>query len=84
MPTAVAGRTVHLILTHRWYDEIVPHQDPKVCHSIYSYMKETANQQGILVFLVDHHPVAANYADHILIVEKTDKDSLITTDVRWR
>jgi len=75
---------------YRWYDEIVPHQDPKVCHSIYSYMKDTAQRLGILVFLVDHNPVAANYADHVLIVEKKGEaggpgqGSVVTSTVRWR
>ncbi len=69
---------------YRWYDEIVPHQDAKVCHNIYSYMKQIANETGILVFLVDHNPVAANYADHILIVEKKEAEGSIVTDVRWR
>lgn len=69
---------------YRWYDEIVPHQDPKVCHSIYSYMKETAHRLGILVFLVDHNPVAANYADHVLIVEKKGDDGKVSGTVRWR
>ena len=36
----------------RWYDEILPHQDPKVCQSIYSYMKDLAERLGVLVFLV--------------------------------
>lgn len=75
---------------YRWYDEIVPHQDPKVCHSIYSYMKETAHRLGILVFLVDHNPVAANYADHVLIVEKKGESggpgqgNVVIGTVRWR
>lgn len=69
---------------YRWYDEIVPHQDAKVCHNIYSYMKQIANETGILVFLVDHNPVAANYADHILVVEKKEAEGRIVTDVRWR
>lgn len=68
----------------RWYDEIVPHQDPKVCHSIYSYMKDIAQRLGIVVFLVDHNPVAANYADHVLIVEKTSESGVIASTVRWR
>jgi len=74
----------------RWYDEIVPHQDPKVCHSIYSYMKEIAERLGILVFLVDHNPVAANYADHVLIVEKKSESggpgqgNVVSSTVRWR
>jgi DNA repair exonuclease SbcCD ATPase subunit len=64
----------------RWYDEIVPHQDPVVSRSIYSYMKEVANRLGILVFLVDHNPAAENYADHVLLVEKTRTG----TNVSWR
>jgi len=68
----------------RWYDEIVPHQDPKVCHSIYSYMKEVAQRLGILVFLVDHNPVAANYADHVLLVEKTGEGNKVSSTIRWR
>ncbi len=68
---------------YRWYDEIVPHQDPKVCHNIYAYMKEIARQAGVLIFLVEHDPVAANYADYIMIVEKSDKKGVITSAVRW-
>lgn len=67
----------------RWYDEIVPHQDPKVCHSIYSYMKEIAHRLGVLVFLVDHNPVAANYADRVLMVEKRITDSVVESVVYW-
>ena len=69
---------------YRWYDEIVPHQDPKVCHSIYSYMKEAAHRLGIVVFLVDHNPVAANYADHVLIVEKKSDAGKVSGTARWR
>jgi hypothetical protein len=64
----------------RWYDEIVPHQDPVVARSIYAYMKEVAQRLGILVFLVDHNPAAENYADHVLLIEKTKGD----TNVSWR
>lgn len=64
----------------RWYDEIVPHQDPVVSRSIYAYMKEIANRMGILVFLVDHNPAAENYADHVLLIEKTRSG----TDISWR
>jgi DNA repair exonuclease SbcCD ATPase subunit len=69
---------------YRWYDEIVPHQDPRVCHSIYSYMKEAADRLGIVIFLVDHNPVAANYADHVLIVEKAGSGNKSISTVRWR
>jgi DNA repair exonuclease SbcCD ATPase subunit len=55
----------------RWYDEVVPYQDPVVAKSIYAYMREVAHRLGILVFLVDHNPVAENFADHILVIEKS-------------
>lgn len=64
----------------RWYDEIVPHQDPVLCKAIYAYMREIAQRHGMLIFLVDHNPVAENYADHILLVEKTANGSRIL----WR
>ena len=67
----------------RWYDEVVPHQDSTVCHSIYSYMREVANKLGILIFLVDHNPAAANHADHVLVVEKVKEDSVYST-VYWK
>ena len=68
---------------YRWYDEVVPHQDPKVCHSIYSHMKDTDNKLCILVFLVDHNPVAANYADHFLVVEKKGNVGASHSVIRW-
>ena len=56
---------------YRWYDEVVNSQDPVVRRNIFSYLKELAHRLGILVFIVDHHQEAANYADHILVAEKT-------------
>lgn len=64
----------------RWYDEVVPYQDPIVAKSIYAYMREVAHRLGILVFLVDHNPVAENYADHVLVVKKTREE----TSINWR
>lgn len=64
---------------YRWYDEVVPHQDPVVCGSIYSYLRQIALNYGILIFLVDHNPLAANYADYVLVAEKTEKG----TALRW-
>lgn len=69
---------------YRWYDEIVPHQDTKVCHSIYSYWKELAQKLGILILMVDHNPVAANYADHFLTVEKRGKPGHVVGTVYWK
>lgn len=64
----------------KWYDEVVPYQDPVVARSIYAYMRDLAHRTGILVFLVDHNPAAENYADYVLVVEK----SKTGTTVAWR
>lgn len=55
----------------RWYDEVVNSQDPKVRKCILSYLKETANRLGILIFAVDHHPEVSAYADHVLRATKS-------------
>jgi DNA repair exonuclease SbcCD ATPase subunit len=57
----------------RWYDEVVNSQDPVVRRNIFSYLKDVARTYGILVFVVDHHPETGNYADHILLAEKTSE-----------
>ena len=54
----------------RWYDEVLPNQDPTICKSIYQYLRQISNRLGIVIFLVTHDPNAANYADHVLVVEK--------------
>lgn len=71
----VAGR-----VGFRWYDEVVKSQDPVVRRSIFSYLRDTANRLGIPIFVVDHSPEAANYVDHVLMVEKT---ALAGTVARW-
>ena len=68
----------------KWLDEVLPHQDQTVCKSIYSHLRELANQLGILIFLVDHNPTAANYADHMLVVEKSREDNRVFSSVKWR
>jgi DNA repair exonuclease SbcCD ATPase subunit len=55
----------------RWYDEVLNSQDPVVRQSILSYLKDLAERLGILVFVVDHHAETANYADYVLVAEKT-------------
>jgi len=58
---------------YRFYDEVGANQDEIVRRSIYSYLSETAQRYGILIFLVSHAPEAANYADYTLIAEKRDE-----------
>ncbi len=65
---------------YRWYDEITGGQDPVVRRSIFAYMKDVAQRLGILIFVVDHHVEASSYADHVLVVEKTDEG----TNLRWK
>lgn len=65
---------------YRWYDEVANSQDPVVRQCVFRYLKEVANDLGILVFLVDHHPEAANFADHFLLVSKVAEK---TSTVEW-
>ena len=65
----------------RWYDEILNSQDAVVRRSILNYFKETAHRLGILIFVVDHHPEAASYADYVLVAQKTDSG---TTKLLWK
>jgi len=69
---------------YRWYDEVVPHQDQVVCKSIYSHLRQIAHSLGILIFIVDHNPTAADYADYLLIVEKSRTPEGIIGTVKWR
>jgi len=68
-------------LGFRWYDEILNSQDPVVRRSILTYLKETAHRLGILIFVVDHHPEAASYADYVLMAQKSGKGD---TKLLWK
>jgi DNA repair exonuclease SbcCD ATPase subunit len=76
---AEVGQTARRI-AFRWYDEVVPNQDATVCKSIYTYLRELAQRANLLIFLVDHNPDAANYADFFL---NAAKDRAGTT-YAWR
>jgi DNA repair exonuclease SbcCD ATPase subunit len=69
---------------YRWYDEVVPHQDQVVCRSIYSHLRQVAHDLGILIFIVDHNPVAADYADHVLLVEKNGAKPNVIGTAKWK
>jgi DNA repair exonuclease SbcCD ATPase subunit len=64
----------------RWYDEILNSQDPMVRRSILTYLKDLASRLKILIFVVDHHAETSNYADKILMVEKSGEG---VTNARW-
>lgn len=76
---AEVARVAHRI-GWRWYDEVVPNQDATVCKSIYTYLRELAHRTNLVIFLVDHNPDAANYADFFL---EAHKDRAGTT-YQWK
>lgn len=55
----------------RWFDEVINTQDPQVRRNVYQYLRAQAETEGLLTFVVDHHPEAANYAHHVLVAEKS-------------
>jgi DNA repair exonuclease SbcCD ATPase subunit len=65
----------------RWYDEILSSQDTVIRRSILTYLKETAHRLGILIFVVDHHPEVASYADYVLVAQKTGQGE---TKLSWK
>ena len=71
----VAGR-----IGYRWYDEISSNADEVCRRSIFAYLKELANRCGILVFVVDHSPEAASFADYVLLAEKTAEGTVYRWD----
>lgn len=80
---AEVGQTARRV-GFRWYDEVLPNQDPKVCQTLYKYWKEQSEKLGILIFMVDHNPMAANYADHTLVVEKKGSPAECNGVAYWR
>lgn len=80
---AEVGQTARRV-GFRWYDEVLPNQDQKVCQTLYKYWKEQADKLGILIFMVDHNPMAANYADYTLVVEKKGSPAECNGVAYWR
>jgi DNA repair exonuclease SbcCD ATPase subunit len=64
----------------RWYDEVLNSQEPLIRRATLAYMKELAHRLKILIFIVDHHPEPASYADRILLV---DLDEHEATSMKW-
>ena len=60
----------------RWYDEVTSGQNAQMCHQVFSWMKRKAQEDKILIFLVDHHPEAAGYADYTLKVSSLDRQTV--------
>jgi DNA repair exonuclease SbcCD ATPase subunit len=67
----------------RYYDEIVPHQDAVVCQSLYSYLRNVAQERKILIFIVDHNPAVNNYAEYFLQVEKSGEGEDCKSTIAW-
>lgn len=70
---------VHRRVGFRCYDEVVKSQDQVVRRSIFTYLKDLALRRQMLIFVVDHSVESANYADKVLVVEKTSQGSIL----RW-
>lgn len=66
---------------YRWYDEVTSGQDGVVRRSLFAYLKDIAQRNKILIFVVDHHAEAASYADYVLVAEKTVEKG---TTYSWR
>ena len=55
----------------RWYDEVTVSMPPFWRKATYNWIKRQAHEHKLIIFLVDHHPEAITYADHILRVTHT-------------
>lgn len=55
----------------RWFDEAVNSQDPVVRRNVYTYLREQAIKDQVLIFIVDHHPDALAAATHVLVADKS-------------
>jgi DNA repair exonuclease SbcCD ATPase subunit len=64
----------------RWYDEVLNSQDRVVRQAILAYLQEVAHRLKILIFVVDHHAETGNFADHVLLVEKSGNG---VTAAKW-
>jgi DNA repair exonuclease SbcCD ATPase subunit len=64
----------------RWFDEVINTQDPQVRRNVYAYLRQQAESEDLLTFVVDHHPEAASYAHHVLVAEKSASGD---TTYRW-
>lgn len=68
----------------RWYDEVLNSKDTTVRRSILTYLKELAKQLGVLIFVVDHHPEAASYADYEIVAKKEGLGNASATTYSWK
>ena len=64
----------------RWYDEVTGGQPSHHRMSTFAWMKRQAQEKNLLIFLVDHHPEAAQFADYIL---RAELDQAKTTNYSW-
>lgn len=56
----------------RWFDEPLNTQDPQVRRNVYQYLRQQADAEGLLIFVVDHNPEAAGFAHHVLVATKSE------------
>lgn len=69
----------HSLIGFAWYDEVVNNLPAHVRMVVLHYLMEKARKNQQLIFIVDHYPESANFADHVLLAEKTREG----TSLRW-
>jgi len=62
---------VHGLVNFVWFDEVTKNFPAHVRSVFYQYLKDKANRLDQLIFIVDHSDEVMNYADYVLLAEKT-------------
>ena len=71
---------VHGLVNFAWFDEVTKNFPAHVRSVFFHYLKEKADRLNQLIFVVDHSPEAANFADYVLLAEKTSSNG---TTLKW-
>jgi DNA repair exonuclease SbcCD ATPase subunit len=68
------------LVNFSWYDEVARGLPPHLRAVLYQYLKEKAERGHQLIFVVDHTPESANFANYVLLAEKTSTG----TQLKWQ
>ena len=60
----------------RWYDEVTAGQNPRMFDATLNWMKRKAQEEDMLIFIVDHNKDTIKYADYVLKTEKIDNATM--------
>lgn len=67
----------------RAYDEVLNSQDQRIRRALLSYMKQLVEQKDMLIFVVDHNPEVASFADKVLVAHKSEMSEAGVTRLYW-